>query len=223
MRAPLLVSFALVLALAATLSSCVSTRPLDPVAQLASHSVLLDVVLVNGAKTHCSGTIVSHKAILSASHCFAVGQVSTLSVNGQELEVIGVLDDDRDHTLLLFADQTFRSWARVYLRPLVQGEDVQIYGNPGQLRAVYRRGYVSASVADLALPGFVADLLDLPGYGGDSGGGVFDRSGNLVGMVSFVNSQARSNATTLLLIQFVGVLPFDFSPVEWQVAGVSTN
>ncbi len=221
MRAPSFLSFALVAFLATPLSSCVSTGSLDPVAQIASHSVLLDIETVDGGRGHCSGTVVSHKAILSASHCFPLGKVTKLSVNGQELEVVGVMDDKRDHTLLLFADKSFKSWAQVSVRQLVQGEEVQVYGNPGGLRNVYRRGYVAARSFDLSIPGGSFDLVDTQGFGGDSGGGLFDSSGRLVGVVSFVNSQARSTPGMLTLMQFTGLLHYDFSPDQWQVAGVS--
>lgn len=146
-----------------------AAAPVHPVTHGASIRLGFD-------KGICSGTSIGPHKILSASHCWNMGG-ALVSVNGYPVTSVQRWDDGRDHTIVVVT-QTFRQWATVRGK-LTQGQAISFYGNAVGLHDLYRRGYVAGVDGSTV-------LIDCMVGHGDSGAGLFDARGYLVGVVSYL-------------------------------------
>jgi len=122
----------------------------------------------------CSGTAVGPHTILSAAHCFGVASGSML-VNDVRADYEVIADDQNDHVLVHVS--TFQSRV-AHLGPKPrQGDVVFTHGNPGGYPDLLIVGYVSGWVDGNM-------ELDSNNWHGDSGAAVFNRWGQIVGVVS---------------------------------------
>lgn len=169
-----------------------------------AHATTLRLSMDDGS---CSGTAVGPHAILSATHCF-VG-VQALAINGEPVVVTDAISDGHDHTIL-FVDRTFTNYAEIAAAP-AQGDQVFILGNPAELHDLFRAGYVAGSVVDRNVR---ITLYDLQDFFGDSGSGIFNASGDLVGVISTVRVLEQRDAR----IQFAGSFSMAFTPAQIALA-----
>lgn len=147
------------------LAGCAEARP--------EHSAPYAVRLEFAGGGVCSGTAVGRDVILSATHCWEGGKL--IRVNGEEAYALRILHDGADHALVR-VNLAFARWAVAGGAPK-QGERVSMIGNPSGEPDMYREGYVVRATADKV-------FIDMQGFGGDSGAGVFDSRGTLVAVVS---------------------------------------
>lgn len=173
-----------------------------------AYSVPLDMNL--DGKSDCTGTVVSDRAILTATHCFEFDGDAT--VGGK---IVKRIDDGSDHTLLVFQEPRFEKWAVVNLRPAQIGETVHIFGNPGFLQGMYRRGYAMGTFpGNASIP--PAAMFSLQSFPGDSGSGIFDDQGNLIGVLSFLLGQQQQQTSW----NASGAFSLSFTSEQWSYAGV---
>lgn len=126
----------------------------------------------------CSGTALSPDVLLSAQHCFKGGG-ALVRVNGQPVKVVGYGKDKHDLATVRITGLTFKTWARRGNAP-AQGDRVRFWGNPGGEHDVFRIGYVSRATTDLV-------VMDMTICKGDSGAGIFNDRGEVVGVVTGMN------------------------------------
>jgi V8-like Glu-specific endopeptidase len=121
----------------------------------------------------CSGTAISADTLLSAKHCFT-GPLKT--VNGRAVTVVDSHTESRDRIVVKVAGIRFKSWAKRGPMPL-QGDTLRFWGVPQGEPDVYREVIVSRARTDqLVLQGVICP--------GDSGAGLVDAQGRVVGVVS---------------------------------------
>lgn len=155
----------------------------------------------------CSGTAIGPHAILSATHCFIGAQ--TLAINGTPAAVLGATSDGHDHTILI-VDHTFTEYAGRG-KVSMQGDPVFIFGNAAGLFDMFRAGHFAGIMVEGSARKLLYDLNDFPG---DSGGGIFDANGRLVGVVSqFLAFEDRGAR-----IQFTVAFDLAFTPAQWARA-----
>lgn len=169
-----------------------------------AHATTLRLTMDDGI---CSGTAIGPHAALSATHCFLGAQ--SLEINGEPVVVAGAISDGHDHTILI-VDRTFTDYAELGTAP-AQGDPVFIMGNPAGVRDLYRAGSVAGSVVDNNTR---ITLYDLNDFYGDSGSGIFNARGDLVGVVSTVHAFERRGAR----IQFAGSFALAFTPAQLALA-----
>ena len=154
---------------ALTLSACsqpeVRPGPMAPISELAFR--------IEQGGTVCSATAIGPSKLLTSSHCLA--DYPLLLVNGTAAGVVSVVHDGNDHAVVVVT-MRFLAWAKV-VGPPALGEVVEYHGNPLRFHQLYRRGYV-AGVDRTGV------ILDVNGYNGDSGAGVFNTKGEVVGVIS---------------------------------------
>jgi Trypsin-like peptidase domain len=172
----------------------------------------------------CSGTIVAPNTILSAAHCFETddadetdkffGHVAppppptTMLVDGYKVYIIAIVTDDADHAMVK-TDVTFQNHATLGPRPEV-GAKVHYWGNPAKVNDAYREGYVTSyHHGEMA--------MDVNGFFGDSGAGIFDESGKVVGVMSTINIHPRQG----LVFRLMGAKPLEFTPLQYSMMGVT--
>lgn len=152
----------------------------------------------------CSATIVAPKTILSASHCFrSIGK--QILIGEQEVTIERIYSDGNDHALVVISGLTFSTPSSFGKAP-VQGDKIHYWGNPFGFDMLLRRGYIT---------GFDdrKTLIDVNGYKGDSGAGVFDQDGNLVAVISYI--------TIVDSFSLMGAFPFNFTKDQLRGAGLN--
>lgn len=169
------------------------------------HATTKQIQIGPGGK--CSATAVGPNAILTAAHCFP-SDVPLILVNGRVAKVLKFERDGKDH-LLLKVDIGFKQYARRG-PPAKVGETVCIYGNPGHLTDQFRCGMVSGKWED-------STLYDLASFHGDSGSGVFDRSGRLIAVLS--GGISYINPANSVHFQLMRTLPLAFTAAQWKAVG----
>jgi V8-like Glu-specific endopeptidase len=142
-----------------------------------------------GEVGHCSGTAVGPNALLTAQHCFKDSNLIRLDKDEKPVKILAALIDGNDHVIYILDGVEFKSWAGITERPLVANEPVHFWGAPGKNSDVYRSGYYQKELTIEDLHGI---LFVLPTYGGDSGSGIFDESGQVVAVISMCDESANN-------------------------------
>ena len=123
----------------------------------------------------CSGTAIGPDSLLTAVHCMAQPLVR---VNGYPVTVVGSHKESRDRIVVKVAGIRFKSWAKRGPVP-TQGDKLRFWGNPSGEAGVYREAIVSRVRTDQI-------VLQTVVCAGDSGSGLIDVQGRVVGIVSAV-------------------------------------
>jgi V8-like Glu-specific endopeptidase len=138
----------------------------------------------------CSATVVGPYALLTATHCELPDDALAIQEGDVLTHILGRIRDGADHTIYLVADK-FDTAAEINQHDaLSQGEDVFVFGNPGDWHDIYRRGYV-AGLIDNEI------AFELPVYHGDSGAGIFNSQGQLVGVLTGVEGQKSDDGQSI--------------------------
>lgn len=151
----------------------------------------------------CSGTAVGAHTLLTAAHCLTK---PLSAVDGKPVKVQWIAQDDADHALI-GVDRTFARHAAVGSNP-VQGDEVVIVGNPGDLVSMLRRGYVAGASLYHGKP---VTLYDMRTFFGDSGAGIFGTDGQLIGVQSMINSLNQGPVELTFAVSF----PLAFTAEQW--------
>lgn len=175
-----------------------ATTPLERMHKTAVHLQFSD--------GSCSGTVVGKQLILTAAHC--MDGYGSMLVDGVKVNIYKIYDDKHDHVLVL-TDHVFASSAERGIAP-VQGDRVYVLGNPGNLIGLYREGYVAGHQD---FNGQDVVLYDLNGYFGDSGSGIFNREGQLVGVISVLYQQVDGG-----YMKVMGSFGLAFTDEQWKEA-----
>jgi hypothetical protein len=154
---------------------------------------IFEATIVEG-KRACSATAIAPHSLLTASHCEM--PTSAIEVDGSIMEVQGVIRDGYDHTIYEVSG-TFKNYAEFSSARITVGDDVFLFGNPGELNDVLRKGYVAKAPIDnitllqrlLIGPALDQVTYDFNGFFGDSGAAIFNLNGEITGIVSQVLSQ----------------------------------
>jgi hypothetical protein len=155
----------------------------------------------------CSGTAIGPHTLISAAHCFG-DKTGWLLVNDVRADYTVIADDSNDHVLVRVSIRMAHV-ATLGPKPK-QGDVVFTHGNPG-------------GFADLLIVGRVAGwvkgqmVVDSNNWHGDSGAGVLDTQGRIVGVVDqqFPWPPSCNGATCWKLTQ---VNALKFSAEDWRSA-----
>ena len=157
----------------------------------------------------CSGTRVGPHTVLTATHCFASGQ-ALIGIDESPATATGLrVDDGSDHTLATVS-ATFTTWARFGASP-VAGDAVHIWGSPGRLHHMLRVGVVSGWQEGRC-------VIDINSWFGDSGAGLLDADGRVVGVLSGILSESRPLTSDVANWKMTVMLPLAFTPAQiWRI------
>jgi S1-C subfamily serine protease len=205
---------AIVILLAAVFAACVpmhgsQTPHTSDAADLERKTVAL--VMADGeggSRAYCSGVWVAEDRILTANHCVddseigdAIAYVTRGDVSASdadELEAVRVgrvSARDESHDLALIFAKLPPSHATAVVGASVSvGDVVQTMGHPRGLWWSYSAGNVAAiRLADMGYPMMWWVQSTAPISPGNSGGGLFDMSGDLVGIAhSYIPTRAEN-------------------------------
>lgn len=150
----------------------------------------------------CSGTAVGPNVVLTAAHCWQAGRL--VAINGEPTFALEKIEDGQDHALVR-VNRTFKAYASRF-GTAKRGDDVTWGGSPQGVVGVIRRGYVAKVENDGEL------LLDAHATGGDSGSGIFNNRGELVGVLSGGYSWKHGMAVFTLIY----CKPLKFTARDWK-------
>jgi V8-like Glu-specific endopeptidase len=122
----------------------------------------------------CSGTATAPDTILTAAHCMKGDTL--VSANGTAVEAVEVKPPAKDVISIRVKGKPFKAWATRWGHA-VQGQHIRFWGNPIGEPDIMREGMVARAWSS----GIVVQALVCHG---DSGAGVFDDAGRIVGVVS---------------------------------------
>lgn len=145
----------------------------------------------------CSATAVGRDVLLTAKHCIEATD-SVIYIGDKRVEIKHIETDSRDHALL-WVGQRFPVWVQRGATP-VKGDALSFIGNVDGFDQFYRSGQMAGWYSS-------AMVLDMTCGKGDSGAGVFNESGQLVGMISAVYVGP--------IVRFCVSYPLAFSPKQW--------
>lgn len=170
-----------------------TTSPLPrgrpPRADLAERLAASTVALVDEGRAFCSGVWVSKHEVLTAAHCIddmELGDVLSVEAHGVAASFpagVAMIDNGHDLGLLFVKAPPAHRIADTAPVPMV-GERAFAMGHPLGLKWFFSEGYVAKvgeMDADLEIFWIAATTPISPG---NSGGGLFDRDGMLVGIAS---------------------------------------
>lgn len=186
------------------------------------HAATLSLGVPGGS---CSGTAVAHTVILTAGHCFfndkgIPTKPAYVTANGEKCEVWSMADDGSDHVLLTVGGCYFHTFAKVNANAVRPGQQVFIWGSPlwldHQLRIgrMTGKGLLPGGAKENPVLGGEFLYFDLLSTYGDSGSGIFNMQGELIGVLS-IGTDPISGGFHLM-----GALPLSISPRQWKDAGV---
>lgn len=133
----------------------------------------------------CSGTVVGVKTILTATHC--IENTQKIILNEVSYDIEKILSDSRDHTFVVLKNSNFKNIAKLGSYPKT-GDNVYYFGNVGGKVLLLRKGYIAAR-HDWKF------YIDAEVYYGDSGSGVFNEDGEVVGVVTTISGGTQSMDT----------------------------
>jgi S1-C subfamily serine protease len=161
-------------------------KPFDFAKQIDETSV--EVTIMAGGS--CSGTIIDDHTVLTAGHCSNFGDWKDFTVNVQGKELIARLrkfDKDKDLAVLDVPGVKFKHWVKIAEHEPTLADDVWCVGNPGgKLPDTITKGivsFVNRISKDLGLNN-KRNQMDCAIHLGNSGGGIFNSKGELIGVVS---------------------------------------
>lgn len=126
------------------------------------------------ANAICSGTAVLPDTLITAKHCTDQGAIKR--IDGVDVVVMSVKQMAGDTVLVKLASPIFKHWARIHFQ-VHQGERVRWFGQPLGEPDMYRVGYVARAWSG-------AIVIDGTVCKGDSGSGLFNDKGEVIGVVS---------------------------------------
>jgi hypothetical protein len=192
--------FLLFVALLCISAGAHATNPVVEKAHKTSHKIKMYSVLGGSAGT-CSATAIGPHALLTASHCISTSAI--IDVDGREADVMGTIGDGLDHTIILERGVNFADYSDVATTKPQIADEVFVFGNPGPMTDVFRKGYVAGFNHNDDDPETPAEALQRPrqragndaveiifydfnGFFGDSGSAVFNNDGKVVAVTSFI-------------------------------------
>lgn len=146
----------------------------------------------------CSATAIGAHMLLTATHCAQQGAAEDyLVLDGYGMsedlvKVKGLWRDNADHTIY-GTDRKFADYATVNTSAkIVPGQVVFYFGNPGKYENFFREGHVVQFYRGYPetkdLPAQPSEIyLDINGFHGDSGAGIFNEQGELIAVMNYGN------------------------------------
>lgn len=153
----------------------------------------------------CSATAIGPHALLTATHCELPEDELEVEEIDDPLTIKQRIRDGFDHTIYI-VNADFDIYVKVNEKDeKAQGEDVFFFGNPGKYHDVYRKGYITTVDQN---KGFFGDgpkkiLFDMNGWMGDSGSGIFNSAGEVIGTVTGASFQKEDDDTFKLMVSYV--------------------
>lgn len=137
----------------------------------------------------CSGVLVAENTVLTASHCITVGKEDeflTVNVQGKEyIARVNKINRDSDLALLVIPGVTFKGAVKIAFEQGKILDKVCAIGNP---RAILPDtvtcgiiSYIDREIKDIKHKLLQVDLSGAPG---NSGGGLFNAYGELIGILT---------------------------------------
>lgn len=178
-------------------------------------------VLIKGQESIgvCSGTAVSSKALLTASHCFKGKEVSITLTNDYQtihLTEFEIVKDSKDNAFVVVKENTFKSIAPVSFnyKPK-RGDDIHIIGNPSGFYLLRREGTFTGDYVTIDLTGLKSfPMYNINAYKGDSGSCIFNTKNVCIAVLSFAFTTPDGS------FKLIGSTPFSFTSEQLKKAGL---
>jgi hypothetical protein len=169
-------------------------------------------------RVRCTATAIGPHAIMTAAHCnpmIAPFKFVRFDASQHFYVIRANKHDDQDHVIYLLSDgPEFRHWIHVRAGvPVKVGETLTFWGC-FDYPCSKRVGTVRQSSDPSDLDGNMFELTSL-GFPGDSGAAIFNKDGNIVGLLSFQDDRDQTAAGfTLAFSQADLDIAAEYVPIE---------
>jgi V8-like Glu-specific endopeptidase len=167
----------------------------------------------------CSATAIGPHALITATHCEQ--PTDSIDIQGfpdSEVTVVSRIRDEQDHTILLLKGIEFKDFANINeTYSLQQGDEVFMFGNPGNWANIFRKGYYAGRTNEGSPFNKEPDelLFDINIGHGDSGAALFNSNGDIVALVTgIIPDSDRANALQLSFAFPLGFTPSDLTKAK---------
>lgn len=169
----------------------------------------------------CGATAVADNVIATATHCLA-NSGEAKNVIALDLNPVAILvrvDDGSDNSLVKI-NAHLRKHTRISTHAPVQGDEVFIFGNPGTLVDMYRRGEIMG-FAKPESGESIWILMDMNTGKGDSGSGIMNNYGEVIGTVSEIAlADKREIKMPYVTAKVTAFHPFNFTKEQLKAVGL---
>jgi hypothetical protein len=162
---------------------------------------------------HCSATAIAPHSLITASHCELPTDALYLEGINAVVAITSRIRDDNDHTIYI-VDTTFKNYTTIKDEEPTQGKSIFYFGNPGKLHDIFRKGTTVGTIAQSDNePKQI--LYDFNIWYGDSGAGIFNESGQLIGILTgMVVEPAPDDNTSSFKLAFSYILDFKKKDID---------
>jgi len=182
-----------------------------PPGKNATFTIVAETISSEGT---CSATAIGPHAILTASHCEM--PTDFVRVGDREAHVDKIIRDKQDHSIYLLGGITFTEFVEVKQNEYEIGQEFHVWGAPSSFDHIYRHGYV-AGVIPTSHSGRPAMLvLDFNGFLGDSGAGMLNNEGQLIGIVTGIDEKKAPTLDSVF--KMMGAYEMAFEPGDLHKA-----
>jgi len=196
------VKLAALVLLVAFLPGCVTAGPLQRAQE--AYVPITDTA----GDFHCGSTAIGSRTVMTAEHCVSTDML----VEGQVPERIEL--DGAEHALVVLPKPHGHKPAKLAHRVPFIGDVLWMVGRPADMGLIYRTGYYQGTIAKGSLPGEPWRIVSFLVAGGDSGSGIYNADGKLVGTVSI---QVLPPDMFLPGWAPMGYTDYKFSIEQWKV------
>ncbi len=211
-----------------TIQTQVVKPDLEAVNQTTFSLVSRDTTIPADSKTAirdkgCGATAVADNVVLTATHCLANkgDAMNVVNLDYEHAVYIKVRVDDGDDNSLLLTNGRFPHHTKISTRPINRGDEIFIFGNPGELRNMYRKGEIMGMCPDanpMVSPWILADM----NIGkGDSGSAIFNNYGEVIGTVSEVDLADPTATVPYKTVKYMAWHPFNFTKEQLKAVGLT--
>ena len=176
-------------------------------------TISIEITDITNSKYYGTGLLYDNSNIITVSHLFPGGSENIKSIkmtNGEldfEFEDIQKINPELDLALISIKNKDFKIDSSLYEKSLNYGDEIRFFGNTNGYGLTYKEGLIAKPVSTMKYQGkerrvfFISNSVNK----GESGSPVFNKSNELIGILSFKMNDSLGNEIN----EFSAIIPVE--------------